>query len=43
MTYLMFFSLLFSPLVECLSKVIQGIEISEGGGWEDIQNWLIAL
>jgi len=29
--------------VECLSKVIQGIEISEGGGWEDIQNWLIAL
>ncbi|XP_022783031.1 sodium bicarbonate transporter-like protein 11 [Stylophora pistillata] len=29
--------------VHCLSKIIQGTEISEGGGWEETQNWLIAL
>ena len=30
-------------LVHCLAKIIQGTEISEGGGWEETQNWLIAL
>lgn len=29
--------------VHCLAKIIQGTEISEGGGWEETQNWLIAL
>lgn len=29
--------------VHCLSQIIQGTEISEGGGWEETQNWLIAL
>lgn len=29
--------------VHCLSQVIQGTEISDGGGWEETQNWLIAL
>ncbi|XP_020617699.1 sodium bicarbonate transporter-like protein 11 isoform X1 [Orbicella faveolata] len=29
--------------VHCLSKIIQGTEISEGGGWEETQNWLIAM
>lgn len=30
-------------VVHCLSQVIQGTEMSEGGGWEETQNWLIAL
>ncbi|EDO40611.1 predicted protein, partial [Nematostella vectensis] len=29
--------------VHCLSHVIQGTEISEGGGWEETQNWLVAM
>ncbi|XP_073259090.1 solute carrier family 4 member 11-like isoform X2 [Porites lutea] len=29
--------------VHCLSQIIQGTEISDGGGWEETQNWLIAL
>lgn len=32
-----------SDSVHCLSQIIQGTEISEGGGWEETQNWLIAL
>ena len=36
-------NIIYSLLVHCLSKIIQGTEISEGGGWEETQNWLIAL
>ena len=36
-------NIIYSLLVHCLSNIIQGTEISEGGGWEETQNWLIAL